>query len=681
MHRDLMRTQKPLKQSAKLKSLKPLAATFGCACILCFMSSWSLFHAHTPPEKEAGQPTKPQETALGAYQKQAARDFLKQQAPDIDLSSDAGKKRLELIIDKYVNDGAFEDLILLYEYFPESFEYKELASIALGKALLAANQNDAYYQIRRNWQGHEREPEEWFFLDAEALINQGKLDDAAALLTSRSFKNEAETDRLVRLALLHLMENPKLSWKYLSEASLRAPEDPIFNIYKASLLESANKLEPALAEYVSAIQKDPDNPRLREYLADFYLRTGQHHAAIKILEDSLASPSLDSIWLKTMFWSRVITPVNYRDIPADVPKGALEPLVKYMMALPPGIFWNAESIAALTDNADFLANRQETFWLRLLAELKKGNEDAAAILLQQNPFQATSWMPQQEKILKAVIAYRKTQLTNHTAAAPWLPSSNTYPANEGALQFLDTLETYSNGPLSQAANLDLPKNLQEILLSQEVFSILFLASGWDEAALQLHSLATIPASFPNWISYRLAEAIHTNRNAQQALQFILNQPQTPELALMTAELFLEAKQPDAAIEKLKTVYKNDSLIGQKAAALLSKIYLDQGDANAAKETILSQPGLVNDIPSKEILARIALQNGELNTANALYLSLENQSSEAKSFLARKAFADREWQRAKKLTEELAKEFPDNTVLKDNLLKIALEEQKESSKKH
>lgn len=665
-----------------MRKLKLLFATGGIAT-LCITSSWSLFHSDQTTENAPLQAI-PQcsKNALNAYKQKNVLDFLKHHAPDIDLSSEIGKKRLELLIEKYSLTNSTEEITLLYEYFPEVFEQNEHASLAAAKAMLANQQLDTYQQIRTNWKNYEREPEQWLFLDAEALSMEGHPAEASVLLSSKSFKGEYETERLVRLALVHLVENPKLSWKYLSEASAKDPDNPAINTFKANLLESANKHDVALAEYLQAVQKDPENPQPREQLADFYLRSEKYSDALKVLQDSLSSPSLDSIWLKALFWSRVTLPINEKSFSESLPQGELKPLVEFLLTLPPGIFWNDESFNRIPSSESFLTNQQETLWLRLLMHLKNNKEQEALDLLQQNPFQTVSWMPQLETHLKAALSYRLAKLDQPNADTTSSPLNQEISAssNDSPYQFINELNLLSKVPTSQITTITLPKQLQDLLLSKEAFSTLFLAAKWDEAALQLHSLPVIPPNFPEWIPVQLTHAIERNRGPSKAIQFALQQNKTAALTLLIAELAIKSKQQDLAINSLKDLYKRQDIVGLEASRLLSRIYLEQNDNNAAKEVILSQPDLANELSSKEILARIALQSGNVPTATALYSNIETESAEAKSFLARKAFSDKKWSRAKTLTEELIKLYPENATLKDNLHKITLEEQKEKFSK-
>ena len=57
-------------------------------------------------------------------------------------------------------------------------------------------------------------------------------------------------------------------------------------------------------------------------------------------------------------------------------------------------------------------------------------------------------------------------------------------------------------------------------------------------------------------------------------------------------------------------------------------------------------------------------------ADKIYQQIENVSYEAKSYLARKAYGHKEWDKAEQFTQELMIAFPDQLKLRENLLKIA-----------
>ena len=203
-----------------------------------------------------------------------------------------------------------------------------------------------------------------------------------------------------------------------------------------------------------------------------------------------------------------------------------------------------------------------------------------------------------------------------------------------------------------------------------------MAAGWNEAAIQLHAVKDFPSTFPSWLAVSFAEALNQNRDAEVALGFASAQKPSSALSLLIAELALANKDKQKAFEVLKGIYTTNDTSGRKAALMLGQFLMEHDNPQDAKKALLAQPALADDAAAKELLARIAVQEGDIEKAAELYSTLETQSSEAKSFLARKAYADKDWTRARKLTEALLLEFPDNPTLQDNLKKIALEEKKQ-----
>lgn len=521
-----------------------------------------------------------------------------------------------------------------------------------------------------NGKEEEKEQSRWVFLDAQSKLIDGKEKEAIAILQAHPLKGKDETDRLLRLAALYVAEDPKNAWNYLSEAAKNDPKNPDIHTFKASLEESLNQDQIANTNYINAIHYDPENPYRREQLADFYLRTGKYQQALEILEDTMSAPSLDSIWLKTLFWNLVTIPAKESWNKEDIPQGPLKNFVSYILTLPNGIYWNEQAFIKLPNYQIFLNTRQETFWLQLLSSLKNDQEEAALRLLNENIFQYVSWSTDLEKSLKTLLSYRILQKTNPSPAL-----SSVFPRDgdvENPQQLLQLLSRLSEIP-SEQLPAAIPLHLQDFLLSKEAFSIPFLAIGWTEAGIQLHALEKIPDSFPSWIAEAITKAINQNRNSKAALAFALFQKPSSSLSLLIAKIALQTDEKQIAFNSLKQIYTKNDESGRLAALILGQFLVAHDNLTDAKKALLSQPSLAKDIAARELLARIALQEGDLKKAYLLYLELEKESAEAKSFLARKAFMDKEWTRARELTESLLKELPENPQLTDNLQKIIAEE--------
>ncbi len=151
----------------------------------------------------------------------------------------------------------------------------------------------------------------------------------------------------------------------------------------------------------------------------------------------------------------------------------------------------------------------------------------------------------------------------------------------------------------------LTEDIQALIKSDEIFSSILLANGWTDAALNLHKMEVIPDHFPSWLKMEISLAMRKNQGDEAALKFASKQSQDAKLNLV----------------------------------------------------------------AQEMTARIALKNGNMEFATRIYESLKDSSFEAKSFLARKAFKESDFQAAEKLTLELLQKYPDNRMLIDNLNKI------------
>lgn len=547
----------------------------------------------------------------------------------------------------------------------------EQTALASAQKLLEAKNSEEYKKMRQQWQGNEKEMARWIFFDAEAKILEGKTHEAAEILESSRFKGQEENDRLLRLAGLYIVENPQRALAYLSEAVQNEPENPDLHLFKASLNEALNQNRLAAIAYVSSIKFDANNPHRREMLADFYLRTKQYPQALAILQDTMDSPSLDSIWLKAAFWTRVAFPFKIQGKEQEIPGGRLKNLAAHILSLPEGIYWNEQAFSQIPGNQNFLSQQQETFWLQLLSSLKTGKEKKALTFLLENPFQYDSWAPDLEKGLITLLNFRLYQNEGGNRSLSFLlPQDGNV---ETPAQLLQLLAGLSETPPEQLASA-IPYQLHDLLLNQEAFVVPFLAMGWNEAALQLHTMKQIPEHYPQWVALSLAKAISQNRDSKTALIFAQEQPPSSPLSLTLAELALEAGEERLAFETLKEIYTKNDESGKRAALILGQFLAEHHNPADAKKALAAQPSLAEEPAAKEILARIAIQQGDLNSAHALYLQIEKESSEAKSFLAQKAFADKDWTKARILTESLLKNHPGNPGLEENLMKIKAEEQ-------
>ena len=537
---------------------------------------------------------------------------------------------------------------------------------------------EEYKAIRSLWNERETKKPAWFVLDADYLILEGRDKEATDLLLSETFEGKLDVGRLVRLALINVNENPKKAWDYLSKAYKIDPDNPDIRSYRARMLEGVGRNALAHAEYKAAIALRPNDVFLKDQLANFYLRKNQYTLALSVWKGLLEEPSLDTIWVKTLFWNKVTTPIEFDWDAATPPKGVLRPLITYYSHLAPKVFWDEVTFDQIPNGKDYLKAEQSTFWLRVIQALEDRDEKQAHRLITYNPFHSVSWQPELEQSLLWVLNYRKTGMFIPGTSPIKVDEASRITEEEKGVQFFEQLERIAKQSAKNEGDVVISQSMHDLLTGDVAFSAVFIAAGWSEVAIDLNQTTVIPSNYPQWVAFRLTQAIHKNRGNIEALEFATIQEQTPEMRLLTGELFISGDNPDAGLEKLSGLISLKGDIGYRASWLTSLLYLEKGNYKEAKSIIMNNAKLKDDTLGKETLGRIALREGDTATADKIYSSLEEESAEARSYLARRAYTEKNWQRAKELTERLIKDFPDNFTLRENLIKIAEEQKKQAN---
>ncbi len=649
-------------------------------------TGWNSFVASTPTTKkfdstgglradEANVNLKKATLLLKQGEIDQVLNILKAYEDSLEYSSTAGKKWVNLYIDVSIASGNYSQLVKLYLKFSEPFWTNESASLNLSNALISLGYGNEYDFLRNSWKGREVHKQEWLFLDVDALLLNKQKDAAIKLLESQCFTGIEDCQRLVRLALLTVSDDPKAAWNYLGDALAKDPHNPDIHTYRARLLESVGKNSLALSEYTSAVNTSPSNIFLKDQLADFYLRHKQYPQALSVWLETLNGPSLDTIWLKLIFWSRMTTPIAVDWSSMTPPMGKSHAFNLYLLELEPGQFWNETIFEKLPKAQSYLLTQQATFWMRLVDHLKNGRENLALNLLQVNPFLKESWNYPLERALRQILTYRKTgtmPLDEFSEGPKPVNTKNDQEfAGNGFFASLDRMARAMNSDQKSAEDLAETSNeeLMALLNSSEVFAAAFISEGWWEAGLQLHALAKYPEEFPEWLTVSLIEALSVNYSDEEAIKFALLQPlspRSPEVVNASIELI---KNNNSLLDRIYVLSRESSETGIKASWLLSLVYIDREQYLLASQVITAQPRLGDSVLGKETLARIALLQNNLSLANSLYLSIEKVSPEAKSYLASKAFIEKDWERAQSFTEALLEVYPGNDLLQDNLRKI------------
>lgn len=650
----------------------------GALALVILAGTFSVYKGYVTPFKKTAvdpiQERKDLDTAAALLKENKGVEALKiiqKYDHRISQTTKEGEEWLNLLVDASVQVGNPSQLVVLYEFFPSSIENNEKASLFVGKAYLDAKNGEAYEALRKKWAGKEQEKEIWLSLDADRLMLKGDQKEAVNLLKSQTFQGKEDANRLVKLAVLSLNTNAGDTWNYLSEAMEKDPENPYIRLYRARLLEASNNLPLALTEYVAAYQINKGNLVLLDQIGNFFVRYGQYDQALELWSTHLKPPTSDPFWIKSIFWSKVVNPIDLKTQGLTIPEGTLKPFVEYLTSLNSQQFWNESAFEKLSNSSQYLVAQQASFWLRLVALLQIGNEDKALELLRYNPFKAVSWAPDLERALAQVITYRKTgslqvpyQLPNITS--PKIPTSPNETGAPWNVSFFNDLDHYSESKT-------IPDDVKALLKSSDAFSAIFLAGGWRQAALELNQSKVISPSLPVWVAYGLTQAYRLNQGSEQALAFLNQQKPVEALQVLKGDILLSSKKIKDSMSILKPLASQSGAIGYRASWLLSLAYFEQKNYEEAKKTVLNQTQLKESISGQELIAEIDLAQGNEKEATEIYTKISNQSDEAKSYLARRAFEKKDWKIARELTQNLLVKYPMSPLLIDNMKQIEHQE--------
>lgn len=558
-------------------------------------------------------------------------------------------------------------LFYLLSRSPESFNAHEDVVLSLGVLLVRWERWDEYDKLRQPWKGREKDHDRWFLLDADYMVANKSLDEAVKHLESRQFEGKKDIARLIRLALAYSKTQVKMSWKYLSEAFRLDPKNTEVRAFRAQILDHINQPHMARFEYTAALMANPEDPMIRDQLAEFYRRHQNYEHALATWKVGIEHSPSDLMWLRVGFWSRLVLPVDVETFKLEVPEGDLQPLAQLILGLEEEQFWDEEAFRNLPESAFYDSNRQEVFWLRLVDLLDKGREPDALRLLEANAFAKSSWAPRMENAIKQILNYR----LNGTISAPLKLTAHASHPNEQPPHLLfyelDQLarETSTKADLEESMS----EHLRQLLLSEEVWSAVFIAEGWREVGLKLHRLPRIPEAFPEWVAYGFIQSTAQNRGVEKGLEVARRQTQTALVEMIQSELLVSTGDLDSAERLLKRLSAENNLVGFRSSLLLSNVYIDQKRYAEARTIIKSNASLREHLVGKEQMARLAQEEGNFELADNLYEEIKDNSFSARVYLARRAYDKKDYDRAEELTLELIKERPDFLPLRSNLREI------------
>lgn len=636
-----------------------------CLAILCITAGTTVaYFAFRAENRKEVQEYKLAQKLLDQQKPHQALDIIERYRPQLSEESQE-INWLPMLVSALTQIKDGESLLPLYQTFPKAFEQNEEAVLLLSAALLAEHRLENFQTLRDKWKDRAKELPEWFNLESDRLISEGKYDEAIAHLRSKEFKGPADTGRLIRLALLYSRSDLSESWNILNQALEKDPKNTDAATYRAQILEAMHKPDLARIEYLSVIQKDPSNANLICQLGEFYRRNHRYGLAVEAWRQGLGLDQSDQLWVKTLFWSKMTLPVKLVD--ENPPHtGELAPFVNYLYEMSSDQFWDSLAFDQLPHRSTYLKTMQETFWLRLCQLLLENEQSEANELIDSHSF--LTWEPELENSLQQILTYRKYGLFSSEKAT--LSSATQQSSSH---QFFKTLRELADSP-----NLTPPEEIKNLLNSPYAFPAAFLAAGWIEAALTWPIPTQLPDELPDWLAFAYTQALRYSRGPTKALYFAMKQKATPSLSLLIGELLVTNGNSEKGLDYLLPLSQLDDEIAVRAAWLVSLVEIEKKEFEKACKTIHAHPSLAQSILGRETLARIALKQGDITRADTLYGELENDSFEAKFYLARRAYANRNWEKAIELTEALIIEFPDNPELHKDLQKLQELSKKEQS---
>jgi tetratricopeptide (TPR) repeat protein len=410
---------------------------------------------------------------------------------------------LELSISETTKDiGRMSDL---FWDCPTWFVERETASLVVGRIHIETDQLEAFYALRKSWREREQQTRAWLALDADAMVREFRLSDARQLLEEPP-DLDLDGARQVRLALLRVLENPDdpEASRIVADAIALEGQNPDVLSIAGKVAERQGRFKDSQACYHSAFSLAPGDPVIRDRYAEYCRRRLDFRSAIRIWQEGLPPPSMDFLWTKYLFWTRVTKPaaIDLKVLP--VPGGILTPLIEFLMKLPRDEFWNLKAFHEFRNYHSYLLSRPEVFWLRVLEAIRTGREMPEALaLLSLDPAGRSSWQPELEAVLIWTILYRRSGMLGLVGT----------PAE------LNKLKKMSNAYFEELRQVaveekEVAPSLHALLKSSCAFSAACFAAGWNEAGLRLLP-KRLPPECPDWVFQRAKEALeHRNQNAQ-----------------------------------------------------------------------------------------------------------------------------------------------------------------------
>lgn len=551
-------------------------------------------------------------------------------------------------------------LLRTFDQQPMRILADEAACLAVGHALMQGRRSEGWETVRAAWRGRETRPEAWRLLEADQLVRAGDPTGAARLLQAPAAAGPEESMRLVRLALLEASRDLSKSWRLLDEACAADPRNPEVRSFRGQLLETTGRIAAARVEYVAAVVAAPGNPLLRDQLAEFYRRQGNLELALATWKEATQAGTLDFVWLKALVWSRLIDPALGPAAPPAGLGGRLAPFVHWLAALPSGRFWD-ESAQAREANLVLAARgRDDVELLRTVDALLRGDEAAVLEALPARLQRGRSAAPQFERALARILNYR----AHGSLCPPGLPVATPTAAAANAHAFFAELEELAQQEKAGGAEGRPSPERHAFLIGPKALAATLLAAGFRSAALTALPAESWrdDAATPEWLTYGYAQCLRYRGAAgpSAALAFLADRAASPRLQVLTGELLLAERHIEEGVARLAPLAADPTDAGARATWLLAEAALERGDLTGARRLAQAHLAFAASEAGRELRARIDL--AERSPAAP-------QTVAARADRARRAFAEKDWAEARRVTLALLQELPDAMELRANLLRI------------
>ena len=595
----------------------------------------------------------------------ALKEAKAQYKMSVDDSERRSWARVELGIAEKIED--VQTILGVYKFHPDIFvpDY-ETGSILLSRYFIHHKLFEQYRLLRDMWKQAAKNEQEWFILDADMLRIEGNGQQAIAFLESREFEGGQDCPRLMRLALFYADQDPVKSWQLLERACDLNPKDPDVRSLRGRFLESTGRIKFARLEYLAAFAARPEQFGYLDQLAEFYRRYGYYKLALMVWQDSLSTEWSNGIaWIKSWFWNRVsynseIDFVNYA-----LPKDSALPLAGYFLSLDETQFWDNS-----TQSVDVMRFYDLSYvcWLRALQSLKDGDELMVWGMLKTPKYRDSMEILSTElcRQLNRVLNYRQ----NKTIVSTESFSDETDDVYKHVFyEQLDDEASSEVEGISGGRAWQMPDEMDTFLKGKNAIAGVFLASGWNEVAIELTSFEDIDERSPEWFVYGLTMAIHNNKGEKQAIRFARDHAYTDNISVLLGEMMLEDGDETGGWRVLNPISNKNSQAGLRSCWVMCAYLLGQERIDQARELVDDRPFFYDTIPAKEVLARFEHVQGNIEKARVLYEQIQDKSVPAKIFLAWYSYENGQYEQAKDYIVEVLLELPEDAQLNMEVLKI------------